>query len=89
MSGGTTNAYRLVHLGAFDGQPTTYSEKTRNAEAARNDPNGFYHGMTVAHGGPSYVLCGPEIHLIPGQVDQSIYSGRAVFFASMRDTIFL
>jgi hypothetical protein len=48
----------------FTGKTTTYSEKTdraEDAEAARNDPNGFYHGMTIKHGGESFVLCGPPI----------------------------
>jgi hypothetical protein len=43
---------------------TTYGEKTDTAEAAeaaRNDPNGFYHGMAITHGLESFVLCGPPI----------------------------
>jgi len=57
-------AYRIVPVKMFTGKTTTYSEKTdraEDAEAARNDPNGFYHGMTIKHGGESFVLCGPPI----------------------------
>lgn len=63
-----TNMYRLVLAADFDGEVTTYTEKTSvwrdedkyPGDYARNDPNGFYHGMKVQNGGNSYVLCGPE-----------------------------
>lgn len=59
--------YCLVAVAEFDGQPITYHEKTSiwfegdayPGDYARNDPNGFYHGMKVQQGGMSYVLCGP------------------------------
>jgi hypothetical protein len=57
-------AYRIVPVKMFTGTTKTYSEKTvkaEDAEAARNDPNGFYHGMTIKHGGESFVLCGPPV----------------------------
>jgi hypothetical protein len=57
-------AYRLVPAGTFTGTITTYHDKTaraEDAEAARNDPNGFYHGMTIKLGAESFVLCGPPI----------------------------
>ena len=57
-------AYRMVPATTFMGTTATYREKTdkaEDAEAARNDPNGFYHGMTIKHGGASFVLCGPPI----------------------------
>jgi len=57
-------AYRIVSARVFAGTMKTYREKTaraEDAEAARNDPNGFYHGMTITHGGESFVLCGPPI----------------------------
>jgi hypothetical protein len=57
-------AYRLVPAKAFAGPMTTYAEKTDRAEAAeaaRNDPTGFYHGMTIKHGKEIFVLCGPPI----------------------------
>lgn len=63
-------AYRLVHPSQFDGAPTTYTEKTFDGDAARADQSGFYHGMTVKHGGASFVLCGPPLTLIPGQTAQ-------------------
>src|ERR1035438_5040286 len=46
-------AYQLIPPKAFTGTPTSYAEKignAENAEAARNDPNGFYHGMKVKQG---------------------------------------
>jgi hypothetical protein len=62
--------YRLVPPQAFSGEPTTYTEKTRNSDAARSDPNGFYHGMSVTQGGEARVLCGPEITLLQGTPEQ-------------------
>ena len=70
-SGGTlAQAYRLVCPQAFDGQPVTYGEKTADGDAARADPNGFYHGVSVKHAGSVMVLCGPPLVFVPGQPDQ-------------------
>lgn len=58
----TAEAYRLIPKSAFADLPTTYRRRTRTSEdatAARNDPMGFYHGMTVTRGRDSYVLTGP------------------------------
>ncbi len=57
-------AYQLVPFKAFAGTPMSYAEKigtAENAEAARNDPNGFYHGMTVKQGQDKFVLSGPPV----------------------------
>lgn len=56
-------AYRLLPARLFPRTVTTYAAKVRpdHGEAARNDPHGFYDGMTVKHGGQTYVLCGPEV----------------------------
>ena len=57
-------AYQLIPLKAFAGTPQTYAEKTgaaEDAEAARNDSNGFYHGMTVKQGPELFVLSGPPV----------------------------
>ena len=57
-------AYRMVPVRMFTETTKTYSEKTdkaEEAEAARNDPKGFYHGMTIKHAGESFALCGPPI----------------------------
>lgn len=57
-------AYRIVPARMFTGTMKGYREKTaraEDAEAARNDPNGFYHGMTIRHGAENFVLCGPPI----------------------------
>jgi hypothetical protein len=66
----SANAYRVVHPQQFQGDPTSYREKTRDGDAARADPNGFYHGMTVTHAGQTLVLCGPPAIFIPGQSAQ-------------------
>jgi hypothetical protein len=60
-------AYRIVPLAAFTGGTTTYSGKTGTADAAekaRNDPTGFYHGMTINYGSRAFVLSGPPIRFV-------------------------
>lgn len=60
-------AYRIVPEPLFSGKRTTYAEKTaaaESAEASRNDPNGFYHGVTVVHGRETFVLCGPPLRFV-------------------------
>jgi len=64
--GGTeqAEAYQLIPAKAFTGTPTSYGEKigtAENAEAARNDPNGFYHGMIVKQGQETFVIVGPPV----------------------------
>lgn len=66
----TARAYRLIDITQFEGDPTTYSIKSRKGDSVRTDPNGFYHGMTVTHGGRSYVLAGPCVEFIAGQQEQ-------------------
>lgn len=63
-------AYRLVHPQAFTGQLTSYREKVIDGDAARSDPNGFYHGMAVKHAGNVFVLSGPPAVLVPGEAAQ-------------------
>jgi hypothetical protein len=67
---GSLRAYQLIPLERFTGAPTTYAEKTMDCEAARNDPNGFYHGMQVKHGGKTWVLCGPGATFVTGVAAQ-------------------
>jgi hypothetical protein len=52
-------AFRLTKAEVFDRQPVSYSEKTADSEAARNDPNGFYDRMKVQYAGKAHVLRGP------------------------------
>lgn len=66
----SAEAYRLTHPAAFDGQPMTYAQKTLDGDAARADRNGFYHGMSVKHGGATHVLSGPPVTFVPGQTEQ-------------------
>jgi hypothetical protein len=73
----SAEAYRLTHPQQLQGDPTTYREKTRDGDAARADPNGFYHGMAVTHAGQAMVLCGPPAIFIPGQPAQlDLFSGE-------------
>ncbi len=68
-SGSTEHeAYRLVPGRMFTGTSATYGTRTgtsETAEAARNDPNGFYHGVAVKHGREVFVLCGPPLRFVP------------------------
>lgn len=68
--GMSAEAYRLACPIAFEGEATSYGKKTSNAEAARSDPNGFYHGMRVKHAGTEFVLCGPPVTFFPGKTEQ-------------------
>jgi len=73
--GELASAFRLTPLASYTAEATTYSARVgaslEAAEAARNDPNGFYHGVTVKHGGRSFVMTGPKITFAPGDVGQS------------------
>jgi len=62
----TASAYRLLPVRLYKRTPITYEAKVRpdQGEAARNDPRGFYDGVTVKHGGQSFVLCGPEVQFV-------------------------
>jgi len=66
----SAEAYRLMHPQAFDGAPVTYRAKVADGEAARKDPNGFYHAMSVSYGGSTFVLCGPPALFVPGESAQ-------------------
>lgn len=73
--GPTAEAYRLVPIDWYTEQLTdqffgSYAEKTVNAEWARQDPNGFYHGVIVQRGGQHFVMHGPPAVFVPGQVSQ-------------------
>lgn len=63
---GGAEAFRLVDPAVFPGTPTTYPAKTKDAEAARNDPLGFYHGMTTTHAGKARIISGPKTLFIAG-----------------------
>ena len=63
-------AYQLIPLKVFCGGAMSYGEKTgaaEDAEAARNDPNGFYHGMTVKQGSEPFVLVGPPVVFVSAE----------------------
>jgi hypothetical protein len=57
-------AYRLEESASFAGAPMTYDQRAQDAEAARSDSHGFYHGVTVKHRNAQCVLSGPPIVLI-------------------------
>lgn len=63
-------AYRILPERMFIGSPTTYGTRTRTFETAkaRNDPNGFYHGVAVKHGRAPFVLCGPPLRFVPEEI---------------------
>ena len=78
--GNFASAFRLIPLASSTVAPTTYSARSGNenaAEFSRNDPNGFYHGVTVKHGGQAYVMTGPEVTFAPGDVGQGRLPGTA------------
>jgi hypothetical protein len=69
-------AYRLIPLRVLNDAPMSYCEKiatAENAEAARSNPNGFYHRMTVTQGRETFVLSGPPVVFVaeqgPGRPD--------------------
>lgn len=66
----SAEAYRLVHPQIFDGEPVSYGARCANGDAARADPNGFYHGMLVRRSKDELVLCGPPVLFVPGQAEQ-------------------
>jgi hypothetical protein len=66
----SAQAYRLIHVTQFPGTPTSYGEKTRDSDAARADPGGFYHGMTITHAAQQLVLCGPAAIFLAGRRQQ-------------------
>jgi len=68
--GGVAEAYRLVPIDDFNAAAVGYSEKTKDCEAARGDPDGFYHGVGVKFRKDWFVLNGPPAVFIPGQVQQ-------------------
>ena len=72
VSGHTEHeAYRLIPERMFCGTPTTYAARTgtfETAETARNDPEGFYHGVSVKYGRETLVLCGPPLRFVAEDV---------------------
>lgn len=70
MSGGSAKAYRLVPMDDFNAAAVPYATKTKDAAAARADPDGFYHGITVSFRKDWFVLHGPPTVFKPGQVNQ-------------------
>lgn len=67
---GGAEVYRLTLPQNFSGAPISYHDRILDGDAARKDPNGFYHGVTVSHGGKAFVLCGPPADLVAGKPEQ-------------------
>jgi ParB/RepB/Spo0J family partition protein len=68
---GTLDVWRVIPREEWTGPTWTFVEKmrldpdhVRSGETARNDPLGFYHGMTAKAGGKEWVIVGPQIRLI-------------------------
>ena len=60
-------AYRLTLPSQFIGVPTNYRARTGEAgaaDAARRDPYGFYHGISVKHGSEAFVMAGPPVRFV-------------------------
>ncbi len=68
-----STAYLLVAAETFEGEAVSYAEKTRDCAAARNDPDGFYHGVRVEHRGDPFVLCGPPARFLPGKPQHGLF----------------
>jgi hypothetical protein len=66
----SAKVYRLALPQNFSGTPLTYHDRVIAGDEARKDPNGFYHGVAVNHGGKTFVLCGPPAVLVPGEPEQ-------------------
>jgi len=74
--GFAAEAYRLVP--PLEGAPptTSYEDKTRDAAAARADPLGFYHGITVWRRGEPHVLVGPPRTFVAGEPSEpTLFAG--------------
>lgn len=84
--------YKLTPEREFDGVARSYTGKCLidGGEFARNDPNGFYHGMTVQHGGKWYALTGPEFELLaePTEVRGGLYQDEDEELATVSDEDF-
>jgi hypothetical protein len=64
------HAYRVFPKLLFTGTPTTYAAKSsiEEGEMARNDPNGFYHGMAFKHARETFVLMGPPAVFVAAEL---------------------
>jgi hypothetical protein len=69
----TVMAYRLTPAISFGSEPTTYRRKSaiEDGDYARNDPQGFYHGMTVKYAGESMVLTGPPAVFVADETQRA------------------
>lgn len=68
--GGGAECYRLVLMDDWAEDFAQFEDKARDAAAARNDLRGFYHGVGVKYGPDWFVLDGPPVRFVPGQVQQ-------------------
>jgi putative hemolysin len=62
-SGRQCECYRLLTPDQYGEPPLTYHGRDKGA--AREDPNGFYHGIVVRTGAVPYVLFGPPLVFEP------------------------
>lgn len=56
---GKAEAYRLIPLANFQGEPHKYGDVSH--DILRAQPEGFYHGMLVRRGKKECVLVGPPV----------------------------
>jgi hypothetical protein len=73
-------AYRLVARRLFTAEPIDYRARAATADlcaAARENPMGFYHGVTVNRGKELFVLCGPPALFIQAEHNSATSGGAA------------
>jgi len=69
-SGDGAKAYPLVPIDDFHTEAVSFSDKIKDCQAARADPDGFYHGVALSYRKDWFVLNGPPAIFVPGQVQQ-------------------
>lgn len=75
---GNAEAYRLTPLDDFqaEAQAVTFGDRFHDCAAARKDPQGFYHSVSVQYRKDWFVLDGPPSLFMPGDVVQpSLFGG--------------
>ena len=81
--------WKVVPAAEFEGPSWSYSEKLSiekdeygcGGEFARNDPNGFYHGMKAKWGKQAVVIQGPPVYLIAGDKSPKQPKQKSLFAA--------
>lgn len=67
---GVVQAYRLMPVDQVQDEAASFEERAADGDAARDGPNGFYHGVTVRYRSDWFVLYGPPALFVAGAVVQ-------------------